>query len=325
MQDEGRTRQVWLDGRLVDERSASVSVYDRGFLFGDGVYELIRFFRAAPSTGTRRHGVAMDLHVERLRRSLGLARIAGFDASELPAICAAVLDANDLDDASVYVQVTRGAAGSRAHVPQGPMKPTVFATASACEPIEQFTRPAAIRAVTLEDLRWKMCRIKTISLMGNILALLDADERGASEALLWRTIDGVPHVGEGAYTNVFAVIDGVLVTPPVEDDPPILHGVTRADALALADRVELVRSLGAGFVDGLRTEVRPIPLDELRAADEILVTSSRRFASGVVELDGRPVGDGTVGPVTRAVFDLLRNDALVRTGRLPTQIASTAR
>jgi D-alanine transaminase len=294
-----RPPQVWLNGRLVDESTASVSVYDRGFLFGDGVYELIRFFRRRDGG---RHGVAMDLHVARLRRSLALSRIEGVQADELPAICAALLDANGLADASVYVQVTRGAGPARAHVPQAGLHPTVFASATACEPIERFREPTAVRAVTLEDLRWRLCQIKTISLMGNILALLEADRHGATEAILHR--DGL--VGEGAYTNVFAVLrhagQPVLVTPPVDDVPPILHGVTRSDCLEMATAA------------GLPTAVRPLRLAELGAAEEIIITSSRRLVSAVVELDGARVGGGVPGPFAQRLFGLLRNDILRRTG-----------
>lgn len=289
-----RSTKVWLNGRLVDEGSATVSVFDRGFLFGDGVYELIRFVGCAAGHPSRRLGIAMDLHVARLRRSLALARIDGLDAAELPRICEAVLDANELDDAAVYVQVTRGAGPTRSHIPAGPLVPTVLATAGACEPLERFREPSVISAVTLEDPRWRLCQIKTISLMGNILALLEADGRGANEAILHR--DGF--VGEGAYTNVLAVFGSTLVTPPVDDDPPILHGVTRADALRLAPTV------------GLIPEVRPIRVEELRAADEILVSSSRRFVSAVGTLDGRPVGAGVAGRAARALFSALHDECL---------------
>lgn len=289
---------VWLNGRLVDERSATVSVFDRGFLFGDGVYELVRFFRCAPQSARRRIGVGMPLHVARLHRSLSLARIEGFDASMLPRICDDLLDANGLDDASVYLQVTRGAGSARSHVPAGALTPTVFAAATASEPIERFTSPAIVRAVLRPDLRWSLCQIKSTSLMGNVLALIEADSLGAQEAILHR--DGI--VSEGAYTNVFAVFGDALVTPPVDDDPPILHGVTRAEILELAPELDAPSGRGRRIT----AHVRPLGVDELRGADEILITSSRRLVSAVVELDGDPVGAGTVGPVCASVFAALR-------------------
>jgi len=292
------SRQVWLNGKLVDERSATVSVFDRGFLFGDGIYELVRFFRCGPSVGQRRFGVGMDLHIVRLRRSLALARISGFDAGSLPSICEAILDANDLDDAAVYLQVTRGAGTARSHIPVGSLVPTVFASATACEPIERFTEPASVRAVVREDLRWSLCQIKTLSLMGNILALLDADEHGASEAILHR--EGM--VSEGAYTNVFIVRGDELITPPVDDDPPILHGVTR---------MEVIESAADA---GLQARVRPLSLSELRSADEVVITSSRRLASAVVEIDGDKIGDGAPGRAARSLFAALRQRIARATG-----------
>jgi D-alanine transaminase len=297
--EEPRVPRVWLNGQLVEESRATVSVYDRGFLFGDGIYELVRFVRTAEGHAAgRRYGIGLDLHVERLRRSLRLARISGFSADDLPSICDRVLDANGLDDAAVYLQITRGAGPSRSHVPQGPLKPTIFAAATACEPLERMREPSVVRAITLEDLRWRLCQIKTISLMGNILALLEADGHGGTEAILHR--DGL--VSEGAYTNVMVVRGMTLATPPVDDDPPILHGVTRADALRLAAHA------------GLRAEVRPIALGELADADEILITSSRRLISAVGSLDGRAVGDGTAGPAARALFQAMRDDTLRAAG-----------
>lgn len=291
-------RQVWLNDRLVDEGSASISIFDRGFLFGDGIYELVRYVRAAPETGARRYGVGLDLHVARLHRSLGLARISGFDAARLPAICEAVLDANDLCDAAVYLQVTRGVGSSRSHVPNVEVAPTVLAIASPAEPLERLREPSTVRAITMEDPRWRLCQIKTISLMGNILSLLEADRRGASEAILHR--DGL--VGEGAYTNVFVAKGGRLATPPVDDDPPILHGVTRSDILATGERL------------GVPIAVRSIRLDELATADEILITSSRRLISAVVDLDGQPVADGAIGPLARTLFLALREEIARRAG-----------
>lgn len=291
-------RQVFINDRLVDERDATISIFDRGFLFGDGVYELIRFVACGGGAEHARYGIGMGLHVARLHRSLGLAGIRGFDAARLPRICHELLDANGLLDASVYVQVTRGAGRSRSHVPTEEVPPTVVAIATAAEPLERLREPSCVRAVTLEDQRWKLCQIKTISLMGNILALLEADRQGAQEAILHR--DGL--VGEGAYTNVFVARDGALATPPVDDDPPILHGVTRSDLIDAAERL------------GIPLAVRPIALDELRSADEVMITSSRRLVSAVVSLDGAPVGDGRAGPIARRLFAALREEIARRAG-----------
>lgn len=292
--------KIHLNGTLVDESEARVSVFDRGFLFGDGVYELVRYFDG--------HGVGIPAHAARLGRSLRLARIEGFDADSLDALARELLEANGLRDGVVYLQVTRGAANARSHVPAGPLRPTVVGIATAAEPISALVAPQEISAITAPDMRWKLCEIKTISLMGNILHLLAADGTGAQEAILHR--DGL--VGEGAYSNVAAVLDGRLVTSPVDDGPPILHGTARLDLLAAAREI------------GMPVEIRSIPLDELRRADEIMITSSRRLVSAVVRLDGATVGAGAAGPRTRALFDAMRRSIAAEMGGNRTPAAAHA-
>lgn len=274
--------KIYLNGRIVDERDAHISVLDRGFLFGDGVYELIRYFDG--------FGVGEDAHARRLARSLELAKIRGFDAQQLGAIARSTIAANGLTDAIVYLQVTRGAGTIRSHVPNEPLTPTVVAIATPGEPLVSLLAPSQVSAVTAEDMRWKLCEIKTISLMGNILHLLEADAHGANEAILHR--DGF--VGEGAYSNMAFVSGKTLVTTPITEDPPILHGTARADLLAAAREL------------GLPVEVRRVRVEELAQADELMITSSRRFVSAVVRLDGRAVGNGQTGPLTGRLFEVMR-------------------
>lgn len=296
--------KVHLNGRLIDERDAHISVLDRGFLFGDGVYEVVRFFA--------HHGVGLEAHATRLARSLSLARIDtvrhGFDPRALGAICASLLEANALADAIVYLQVTRGAGRTRSHVPAEPLAPTVFAMATPAPPISTLVAPQEIGAVIAEDTRWTRCEIKTTALMGNILHLLEAAESGAAESILHR--GGI--VGEGAYSNVAIVSDGVLATPPIDEDPPILHGTARADLLR------------AARATGVRTEVRAIRLEELARADELMISSSSRLASAVVRLDGRAVGDGKAGPVTATLFAALKAEIesaiAARTQAIPARV-----
>jgi len=283
---------VLLDGRLVPIGDARVSVLDRGFLFGDGVYELVRFFD--------RVGVGMDLHVRRLERSLELARISGFDATTLPALCDELLCANDLHDATVYLQVTRGAAPTRAHVPPREMRPTVMALATPAPGAAELTGPDTVRVVLLPDDRWLRCEIKTLSLMGNVLAAMTAAERGADEPILHR--DGV--LSEGGSTNVFLWLNGRLATPAITSGPPILHGVSRAQLVEEAQRA------------GIAVEERAVRVDELQRADEVMITSSRRLISSVVEIDGHQITGaaplapgaraGHARPMAQRLFDLLR-------------------
>ncbi len=269
---------LYLNGSILDPAQAHISVFDRGFLFGDGVYEVVRFFD--------RFGVALDLHTRRLARSLALAGIEGFDPHSFPQICQALLAHDNLQNATIYLQVTRGVATSRNHIPSPGMMPTVVAIATPAEPLDSLTAPQEISAITAEDLRWRLCEIKTIALMGNVLHLIDADSKGASEAILHRG----GFVGEGAYSNVAISLDGVFVTPPISDEPPILHGTARADLLSAARRL------------GLPCESRRVSLDELRCAREVMISSSRRLVSSVVKLDGVCVGSGQAGPMSIALF-----------------------
>ncbi len=275
--------RVWLNGHLIPPSQAQVSVFDRGFLFGDGVYELVRFFGGMP--------VGMDLHVARLERSLELARIHGFDAHSFPSICDALLRDAGLTDASVYLQVTRGAASMRTHLPPAGLTPTVFAYAMPCPGIEELGTLHLCAAGLVADRRWERCEIKTVALMGNILGMLECQPHGAEEAIFQRR--GL--VSEGASTNVFVVRDGRVATPPVESDPPILHGVMRA------------RMIEACVDAGIPCTVRPIAVEELAAADEILLSASKRMLSSVAVLDGVPVrGAGSPGALAPRVLAALR-------------------
>ena len=273
--------KVHLNGALVPQSEARVSAFDRGFLFGDGVYEMVRFFGGV--------GVAMDLHVARLARSLEITGIRGFRATDLARISHELLHANGLRDAGIYLQVTRGAGPTRAHMPSPDLVPTVFAYAAASEPLEAFTEPGTLRAIVRPDMRWHRCEIKTIALAGNILALVEAQAAGAEECILVR--EGL--VSEGAYTNVAIVKDGALVTCPLDDGAaPVLHGTMRC------------WMLDAARAAGVPADVRRIRAEELAAADEVLVQSSRRLVSAVTHLDGAPVAGGRAapGPVCRALF-----------------------
>ena len=275
--------RVWLNGRLVATEKARISPFDRGFLFGDGVYEVVRFFGGA--------GFGLDEHVVRLGRSLAMSKITGFDPAELTAISQALLADADLQNAIVYLQVTRGDEGCRHHVPHEPLKPTVFACATPAQPLEEMVRPQIVSCVSLPDERWRLCSIKTVSLMGNVLASLKASEANAEEAILHRG----GFVSEGSRTNVFAVLAGLLVTPQIDSEPPILHGVTRGMVVTAAKAA------------GMRMEVRPLRVEELKKADEVFLTSTTRLISCVSHLDRAPIRREGVGPITQMLFDVMRN------------------
>ena len=276
--------QVWLNGRVVPLEQAHISPFDRGFLFGDGVYELVRFF-----DGT---GMAMEAHLRRLERSLRLVRIEGFTRADAERAMRAVLQAEGLRDAAVYLQVTRGAPPVRSHVPPKGVAPTSFAYAVPTGALDTLTAPLPIAVTVQPDERWMRCEIKSLSLMGSVLPMLAAADQGADEAILVR--DGM--VSEGGSSNVLLVTGGTLVTPPVDDEPAILHGTVREVALDAARR------------EGVPVQVRRVTERELRAADEILIASSRRILASVTHLDGKPFGGGAPGPVASRLLTCMRDD-----------------
>ncbi|MFM1829969.1 MAG: hypothetical protein RLZZ558_309 [Planctomycetota bacterium] len=274
--------QVWLNGRVMPVEAAHISPLDRGFLFGDGIYELVRFFDGV--------GMAMEAHLTRLERSLSLSGILGFNAHQARHAMQAVLQANRLADAAVYLQVTRGAAPTRSHIPPTGLAPTVFAFASPCPGLASLSTPAGIRVSVQPDDRWRRCEIKSISLMGSILPMLAAGQAGAEEAVLVR--DGL--LSEGSSSNVLLVRGETVSTPPIDADPAILRGTMRDMALH------------AARASGLRVEERPVSAAELDRADEVLIASSRRVLAAVSHLDGRAVATPVPGPVACRLLQGMR-------------------
>lgn len=272
--------KVFLNGEIIDAEQASISPMDRGFLLSDGVYEVIPafngvLFRAEP-------------HLERLERSLAETGIANpYSRPQWLGHCEALLAQNGGGQASIYLQVTRGAPAKRDHAFPGPeVPPTVFMSIGSLPAATAVDAPdaqAGAAGVTLEDIRWSRCDIKSVSLLPNVLLRQQTVEAGALESFLVR--DGL--VTEGASSNVFLVKDGRVATPPLSRY--ILAGVTRALV------VDLCRA------NGLPMEERPVVVEELATADELWVCSSTKDLVPIVTLDGRPVGDGRPGPVWKAV------------------------
>lgn len=277
---------VHLDGSLVPGAEARVSVFDRGFLFGDGVYEGLR-----ASDG---HVIAIGAHVRRMREGLAKVRIEGFDPGALPEMTRELLRANGLEDAFVYWQVTRGVPApgepARARIPGRGcrMRPTVLGFATPQSPITSDMAPGVRTAVVAPDLRWRRGLIKCVSLMGGVLAAIEADEAGAEDAVMVR--EGL--VAESVAANVFIAKDGVFATPAL-DSAPILAGVTRG-LLLRADA---------------SIEERPVTEEELRQADEVMLVGTTTLVAAVTHLDGRPVGRGEdagrPGPMCRRLMKTL--------------------
>ncbi|TAL08698.1 MAG: D-amino acid aminotransferase [Nitrospirae bacterium] len=260
---------------------ARVSVEDRGFQFGDGVYELVRVYAGAP--------FHLPEHLERLDQS---ARALGiplpYPRDRWTAVIAEAVARSGFADAKVYIQVTRGVA-PRDHVPAaGPVTPTVVVTVRAMTPLAPALYTGGAAVVTVADVRWARCNIKTIGLLANVLAKQQARDQGAQEALFVR--DGA--VLEGATSNVMLVEKRCLVTPP--EGPLLLPGVTRRVVLGLAQAA------------GVAVKERPVREDELYAADEVLLTGTTIEVLPVARVNGRPVGAGAPGPVTTLLMARFR-------------------
>jgi D-alanine transaminase len=273
--------QVYLNGSYVDQSEAAVPVDDRGFLFADGVYEVIRVYGGRPFLA--------EPHFMRLRAGLAALRIRGADVDALPDVCARLIDANGVTaDGTVYVQVTRGSAPRKHAFPGPDVAPTVYVSAKPFKqhPAEFFTR--GVGAITLGDTRWSRCDIKSIALLPNVLANQQAHEAGAFEALFVK--DGV--LIEGSHSNLFGVVEGTLVTYPTSNY--ILSGITRNLVL------ELARELGIPSAE------RPIYTDRLKDVTELFLSGTTTEVLPVTTLDGRAVGDGAVGAITKQLKDAYR-------------------
>lgn len=257
---------VYLNGEFLPLDQAKVSALDRGFLFGDGVYEVIPVYGGRP--------FRLEEHLRRLNGSLeGIRLEPPLSAADWGRIFTHLIIGDH--DQSIYLQVTRGAAPKRDHAFPAGVAPTVFAMCSPIAPIPV----EGVKVITLEDIRWQWCHIKAVTLLPNVLLRQQAVDRGCAEAILVR--EGFAE--EGAASNLFAVVDGVLRTPPKSH--AILPGITRDLVLELAQ------------ANGIPAEERRITMKELREAGEIWLTSSTREILPVIELDGQKVGAGEPGPI----------------------------
>jgi D-alanine transaminase len=267
-----QTDNVYLNGRFLPLAEAKVPVMDRGFLFGDSVYEVIpayagKLFR-------------LPHHLQRLDDSLAAIRMDNpMSHHQWQAMLEQLLAQRPGTDQSVYLQVSRGADTTRDHaIPPG-ITPTVLAMADPIPPVNPKYARDGIKAVTMDDIRWRLCNIKTTALLANVLLRQQAVDESATEAILIR--DG--SATEGAASNLFVVRDGVLITPPKSRF--LLPGITRDLVLELADKA------------GVAHAEREISEAELKSADEVWLTSSTKEIMPVTDLDSQPVQDGKPGPL----------------------------
>jgi len=264
---------VYLNGRFLPLAEAGISPLDRGFLYGDGVYEVIPVYSRRP--------FRINEHLKRLQATLDGIKLANpLPADGWKTVVLKLINAAPWDDQSIYLQVTRGADDKRDHAfPPTSVPSTAFAFASPLVTTSAEVRAKGVSAITVPDLRWSRCDLKVISLLANVLARQQAVEQGCAEALLIR--DGF--MKEGAASNIFVVKDGVLCAPPKTH--LMLPGITYDVILELAE------------ANGLPVKIAEIEETELRAADEVWMTSSTKEILAITTLDGAPVGTGKPGPL----------------------------
>ena len=263
----------YLNGEYLPLSSARIPVLDRGFIFGDGIYEVVPAYRKRP--------FRLEHHLNRLERSLAEVRIDNpRSRDEWRAIIDRLIRSSAASDLVVYIQVTRGVARRDFAFPAG-VAPTVFAMASVLNRPGPAQRDQGLRTVSVPDLRWHRCDIKATSLLGAVLARQQAADRGLDEVVQHR--DG--RLTEGSASNVWVVKGGRVLAPP--RDHMILEGIRYGFIEQLCGQASIP------------FEVRVISMDEVRGADELMLTAATREVLPIVELDGRPIGDGRPGPVYR--------------------------
>ncbi len=274
-------RISYVNGKFIDHEQTTIHLEDRGFQFADGVYEVILFHNQKL--------VDFDWHIERLNRSLKEIGISfAYKKEELRQVFLMLFEKNHLSDGFVYLQITRGVAPRTQICPDG-LKPTIVATVSKSKKISDEEFNEGFAAITHPDLRWLRCDIKSIGLLASVMAKHKAEGVGAVEAILHR--DG--EVTEGSFSNIFIVNkSGQLQTHPANN--LILCGITRNRIIEL------------GHQNNIKTEQHVFSVDELLAAREVFLTSSTLMVRPIVKIDGKKIGDGKVGVVTKKLNQLYR-------------------
>jgi D-alanine transaminase len=268
---------VYLNGRFLPLEEAHIPVLDRGFIFGDGVYEVIPVYS--------RRAFRLAEHLKRLQHSLDGMRLPNpHNEAEWSALINELIARNNGEDQYLYLHITRGVAKRDHAFPQPPVPPTVFMLSSPLAQPAAALLASGVSAVTAEDNRWLRCDIKAISLLPNVLLRQMAVDAGCAETILIRKgNDGADFLTEGAASNIFVVKHGTLLAPP--KDNLMLPGITYDVVLEIA------------AAQGIPHQVRRITQAEVIAADELLLTSSTKEVLPVTTLNGQAVGDGKPGPM----------------------------
>ncbi len=283
------SRTVFINGRFCKPEEATVSIFDRGLLFADAIYEV-----AGVIDGKL---LSFSTHMARLERSLGEMKMKRpMSDEEILATMREMVRLNEVKEGLVYMQITRGSDGDRDFLPKGGAEPTVFMFTQEKSAAETRENDEGIAIVSGPDIRWRRRDIKTVGLMGSVFAKMDAKEAGGAEVLMHE--DGF--VTECGCTSFYIVKDGTLITRPLSND--ILPGCTRKSLLALVAE------------NAVALEERKFTLDEARAADEAFITGASTYICPVTSIDGITLGDGKRGPVTKRLqeiyMDYARADAI---------------
>lgn len=267
---------VFLDGQFMPMSEAKISPMDRGFLFGDGIYEVV------PSYAGKL--VGFGLHIQRMQHGLNAIGIKlNMNLDDWRDIAQTLIDKSGKGNLGLYFHVSRGAYVKRSHAYPEHIQPTVFAHAFAIQAMTLADKQSVkqYRVASAEDLRWKRCQIKSTSLLGNVMHFQQGQDAGVDETILYNPHD---ELTEASACNVFMVKNEVVITPLLDNQ--LLPGITRNILL------DILRKDGT-----LQVQERVITMSEVREADELWLTSSSKGVAPVVELDGKPVGNGNVGDI----------------------------
>ena len=265
---------AYFNGKFLQKEKVKISPDDRGFLFADGIYEVVRWYEG--------FFFDMESHVARMKRCMKEIRISWAEADSFPTIATELIKKNKLQErhSLVYLQVTRGAAKRTHSFPSPPVEPTVYAYAWGFKPAKEIIS-AGIKTILRNDPRWNRCDIKSVSLLPNILSFQEATESGSMECIFIR--DGM--MTECAHSNVFFVIDGKIFTHPESEN--ILSGVTRKNVIRIARKA------------GISVFEIPVAAGRMNEVSEAFITNTSFEVAPVISIDNKPVGNGTSGPVTK--------------------------
>jgi len=269
---------AYFNGKLLPKDEIKISPDDRGFLFADGVYEVVRWYEG--------FFYDMSSHITRLKRSLRELRINWSDADSFPIFAGDLIKLNKLENspAMVYIQVTRGIARRTHSFPSPEVSPTIYAYGWGFVPDNKL-KETGIKVMLKEDIRWSRCDIKSVALLANTLSFQEAKENGMKECIFVR--NGL--ITEGSHSNIFLVIDGTLFTHPESNH--VLSGITRKNILRIAEE------------SGIKIREEAVQENRIRFVKEAFITNTSAEVTPVTELGGNTLGDGVPGPITIIIRD----------------------